>query len=239
MLFLVSVKLTPRLDALAQQLETSDLLIDVGADHAYLAIHAVQKQIVKRALALDINQDPLIMAAKNVASFGLEGEIECRLSDGLAEVQEEEIDTVVIAGMGGHTIKAIIQASLSKAQAARFLLLQPNNGEEKLRRFLYSQGFIVKSQGVVNEKKHFYQWIKVVYEGKPREIDGFYGAYGDPLKHQDPDQTVAWLQWESQRIEKILSGLKKSKTKNAKEKKLRESLFKLNKLANELTIHQD
>lgn len=201
------MNLTPRLLALAGELNQCKILIDVGTDHGYLPIFAVQQNLAAKALALDIKEIPLQGAEANVKDYNLTNKIECRLSDGLQNVEMKEIEAIVIAGMGGYTIKNILQMDLTKAQKAKYLLLQPNNGQERLRRWLSQVGFKIIAEGVVQERKHFYQWMKIVFDGQKREISNFEAIYGNPANHNNIDITIVWLNKEKSKVEKILKNL--------------------------------
>ena len=79
----------------------SDVMADIGTDHAYVPVYCVQNGLCKRGIACDINEGPLLSARENILSAGLESKIETRLSDGLEKLKPKEADTIVIAGMGG------------------------------------------------------------------------------------------------------------------------------------------
>ncbi len=84
-------------------------LADVGTDHAYIPIYLMQNGVIPQAVAMDINQGPLLRATENIRRYGLTGRIETRLSDGLEKLQAGEADTILIAGMGGLLMVRILE----------------------------------------------------------------------------------------------------------------------------------
>ena len=105
--------LPPRLLALAQHIRPTAAVIDVGTDHAFLPIYLAQQGHVGRLIAMDIAPGPLAQAEGNIARRRLSDRIELALSNGLEQLQSLNIDPdtpldIVIAGMGGENIAAIL-----------------------------------------------------------------------------------------------------------------------------------
>lgn len=68
---------------------------------------------------------------------------ECRLGDGLEPLAAGEVSVAVIAGMGGHKIRGILERSPAIAASMECLVLQPQQHPEELRRWLASAGYRV------------------------------------------------------------------------------------------------
>lgn len=94
------MQISERLRAVAGMVSPGCRLADVGTDHAYIPIYLMQNGVIPQAVAMDINQGPLLRATENIRRYGLTGRIETRLSDGLEKLQAGEADTILIAGMG-------------------------------------------------------------------------------------------------------------------------------------------
>ena len=96
--------LNARLRAVADFVCGGALVVDVGCDHAILPIELVKENRVKKVIACDIGEGPISSAKKNIEKAELSSVIETRLSDGLKEISPDEVDHIVIAGMGGDLI---------------------------------------------------------------------------------------------------------------------------------------
>ena len=174
------VKLTPRLQAVADSVPPCNLLVDIGTDHAYIPIHLVQSGRAKEAVASDIADGPVSIAASNIACYGLVHKIRTVTAPGLAGISGA--DVCVIAGMGGLMIKEILENDMEKAKSA-FLVLQPMTHKMELRSFLYENGFTIIGERLAKEGQKLYN-ILTVRAGQaapPTETDLWVGAAGDPL----------------------------------------------------------
>lgn len=132
-------------------------LADIGSDHALLPVYAVQHDIVASAIAGEVNEGPYEAAAKQVAEAGLKERIEVRLGDGLSVLKEGEADVVTIAGMGGNLIVRILSRGGEPLNAVTTLILQPNVGEETVRRWLHKNGWFLREESIVEEDGKIYE----------------------------------------------------------------------------------
>jgi len=179
------MELSKRLRAILSLVGKCEVLSDIGTDHAYIPIEAIRADLCKRAIACDITQGPLGIAAKNISDAGLSDVIETRLGNGLAPLHEDEADCIIIAGMGGMNILQILTAGLEKIKKSR-LILQPQHDIEKLRRFLYNNGFEITREEVVHKEGRFYEIIRAEYTGKtemPSAGELFLGKAKNPAAY--------------------------------------------------------
>ena len=105
------LKLDNRLQLCGKFVRENSILADVGTDHAYLPVWLCQNKRIAQAIAVDINPLPLESGKKTIVRYGLENCIETRLSDGLSAIRKNEINDIVIAGMGGELIAEIIRSN--------------------------------------------------------------------------------------------------------------------------------
>lgn len=153
------MELTPRLWAIAQKVPQGAHLADVGTDHGYLPVWLLLNGRIESAVAADLRAGPLERARKTAHQYGQSSKISFRLCDGLADIAEDEVNTVTIAGMGGETIAAILKAA-PWTQRDKLLLLQPMTGMPYLRQWLQSHGYAILDEEIIREGKRFYSvWI--------------------------------------------------------------------------------
>ena len=116
-------------------------LCDVGTDHGYVPIALVQGNIIPKAIAVDINKGPLERANEHIRANGLTEQITTRLSNGLEAIHDGEVDSIVIAGMGGELVIHILTAGETVCRSAKELILQPQSEVSKVREYVRNTGY--------------------------------------------------------------------------------------------------
>ena len=195
------IKLTNRLKAVAELVAPCDAFADIGTDHAYLPAWLIQNGVVRRAVAADIHKKPLENAQKTISLYGLENQIELRLSDGFAKILPEEAEEIAVAGMGGEQIAAMIENTPWLKAVDKHLILQPMTHYEDVRRALCENGFSILCEKTVTEGERVYLVISARYTGAAEEKPEWY-YYAGKLT-DDPTGTNDLL------LQKILKRLKK------------------------------
>lgn len=149
------MELSPRLMSIAQKVPKNARLVDVGTDHGQLPVWLLLHGQVKQAIAADLRTGPLDRARETARQHGQTEHISFRLCDGLRGVGPEEVDTVIIAGMGGETISAILEAA-PWTRENKLLLLQPMTGAPHLRQWLQGHGYSIFSEEISREGQKLY-----------------------------------------------------------------------------------
>ena len=147
--------LQPRLHMLARLVPEDCRLTDVGTDHGYLPVSLLQQGRIPSAIASDIGAEPLEHARRTAMQYGVT-DIDFRLCPGLSAIAPEETDVIVIAGMGGETIIAILQAAPWTKDGRHTLLLQPMTKAADLRHWLADNGYTFTGEHLVEDKGRLY-----------------------------------------------------------------------------------
>jgi tRNA (adenine22-N1)-methyltransferase len=121
---------------------------------------------------MDINNGPLERARANVAASQCAERVELRLSDGLAALRVGEVDSLLIAGMGGPLMQAILLAEPKKTESVKELILQPQSELPAFRRFLRLNGLQVVAEDIVLDNGKYYPFMKAVPEKKLTKSTG-------------------------------------------------------------------
>lgn len=203
--------LDQRLLACAEYVRPHSMFCDIGTDHGHLPCYLAKQHKISHAIAADLNAQPLAFAQKTVEMFGLTGQVELILSDGLIGIPPEKADDIVIAGMGGELIAKIIGAVCWVKDPQKRLILQPMTQLPLLRRWLYQQGFLIQEETPVLEHGHFYSVFCCTYSGTCQEISEF-DAWVGALQNSQHPNTRRYLQHQYERIQRIISGLESAKS---------------------------
>lgn len=159
-------KLSPRLAAALKSIPHSRMFADIGSDHAYLAIAALETGRADSAIAADLREGPLSRAKQNGVSW--HGRLSYALSDGFDALDTSAIDTAAICGMGGETMADI----LSRADLKNtYLILQPQTFAHTVRKWLWDNGFETEKEAFVTDSGRAYCVICAHYSGYRRAYD--------------------------------------------------------------------
>lgn len=179
------IPISPRLLCCASMLK-GKVVCDIGTDHAYLPAYLVTSGKAGEVIATDLRPGPLESAKGTLKRFHVEHEIKLILSDGFSKVPPKGITDVVIAGMGGETIRDILSAP--SAQFIRKnsinLVLQPMTKAEVLRAWLAENGFAVQKEIAVKDTI-VYTVIQAEYTGDTVPLSEAASYYGR-LRRSDP-----------------------------------------------------
>lgn len=152
--------LSMRLERVAAHVPNGARLADIGSDHAYLPVALVRRGVIDAALAGEVATTPFQAAERTVRDNGLEQQITVRLADGLAAIEARGgITAISLCGMGGETIRDILEAGKAHLSGAERLILQPNGGEQPLRLWLMRNGYRIVSEELLHENRFYYEII--------------------------------------------------------------------------------
>ncbi len=163
--------LNKHLSMISAFINSNDKVIDIGCDHGLLGIFLVKEKNVSRMISSDINKGPLKKAKENIIKYNLDNKIELRLGNGL-EAVSDDIDTIVISGMGGITITNIL-SDIRNYNNIKKLIISPNSDYELTRRFISQLGFKLEKEEMIIEKNKYYL-ISEYLIGKEK-INYFFG----------------------------------------------------------------
>lgn len=179
--------LTPRLQLLTDWIGRGAHVVDVGTDHGYLPAWLILNHRTPFVIASDLRKGPLCHAQETAKRFGLSEKINFRLCDGLSGISPGEVDTIIIAGMGGENIAAILSAAPWTKDGYHMMLLQPMSRAEELRVFLIKHGYQICREQLVRDRGVLYPVMYVLSGQMSLKIGQIYGGaclLYDPLENQ-------------------------------------------------------
>ena len=118
--------ISKRLKTIADMVDTN-IIYDIGCDHAYLDIYLAKNKNTN-CIAVDISEDVIINASKNVKKENLNHKIEVKLNNGLDGLIIEDSATVILSGLGTNNILKIISDNQIKN-----IIIQSNDNIPLLR----------------------------------------------------------------------------------------------------------
>lgn len=209
------MKLSPRLQAIADYVHNGAVVADIGTDHGYIPVYLVSKGISSRVIATDINVGPLEKANSYINKESYVETIETRLGDGLKCLLPNEVDTVIIAGMGGILISEILESSKDITQTIKNFILQPMVASEDLRRYLFNNKYRILDEKLAKEGNKIYE-VMLVTHGEDKIYKDIYYEIGKKLVEKKDKYLEEFLENKIRKTEKILNALSNNKTMEGK-----------------------
>ena len=152
--------LSQRLERVATHVPAGARLADIGSDHGYLPVALMRRGAITSAVAGEVALTPFRAAERTVRENDLEQHITVRHANGLAAIQPSDaITALTICGMGGETIRDILDSGKTHLSGEERLILQPNGGEQPLRQWLMDNGYRILCEEVLRENRFDYEII--------------------------------------------------------------------------------
>ncbi len=176
-----------RIEFIIENLEKVNTLADIGTDHGYVPLIALERELCTKAIACDINKGPLDSCIQLVADYSFEDKIKCVLSDGLCNIAENECDDIAICGMGGELIAQILDNCTWAKNSSKHFILNPMTHPEILRKYLCDNGFEIQNDIIVKEGRHCYSVFDAYYTGNIFNCDKSYYYLGNIKNFENKD----------------------------------------------------
>lgn len=177
-----------RLETIASLVPVGSIVADIGTDHALLPVLLIEQHRSPKVYAIDNKTGPLRGAYQLTKTIP---QITLVLADGLQGLSSD-VDTVVIAGLGGRTIVDILDVIpphvatiISSAHVAMPLV----------RQSLTARGYAIDAEELIEEAGEFYEISRFIQgEASYNEADYTCG----PLLRKE--RSELWLRWMDQCI---------------------------------------
>lgn len=204
-----NIILSERLRLVSGFVRDGAFLCDVGTDHAYLPSYLVKEGRIIGAIAADLREGPLKNAEKTIKEYNVEKYIQLRLSDGLDEIQANEVTDIVLAGMGGDLICDILSRAEWLKNSDKRIIAQPQTHAEKVRAFFINNGFEILEEAATKEDNRLYICMCAECTDKKRNYPFEYEYYGELVKCES-EYANEYLSHQRERFLKRANGLSKS-----------------------------
>lgn len=218
------LKLSLRLSEVQKNIEGKSFA-DIGCDHGKLPVSSIVLGKADFAIAADISEKSLFKAKELSKKYGVTNKMSFRVGDGLRIVHSGEVNSIVIAGLGGDEISDILKQSYQDKKKFDCFVLSPNTHPEKVRETAIDCKLKFLSDYLVFEKRHFYPIIKLSSLSGRNELDENEVLFGFEF-YRDANFFV----WAKKEMEKCQSILRKAENLTLKDRyeKIREAYEKYN-----------
>lgn len=200
------MKISKRLQAVANLIAPSGSMADIGSDHAMLPLYLLEKRLVSRVVIGELLPAPFKRAQLAVAGSEYAEAAKVLQGDGLTILDPGEVDTVVIAGLGGENIVHILARDVPHSRSFSSYILQPMSRIAIVRRFCAARGWPIKAEKLVYEKQRFFVILKIETGSSPYKLSDLQAETGLHLKLEAPLYRQ-FLQYKKNKFSRILDNL--------------------------------
>ena len=162
------MKITKRLEYIANLVDEGKSVIDIGTDHGLVPLYLAKNEVSKDILATDISKKSL-QKLEDKLDENLKKIIKTKVCDGLNNVEIKENQIAIIAGMGSVTIIEILNKNIEKVRKLDYVICEGNIGNEKLRKFLNENYFYIDKDFLIKDGRKHYDIIRFK-NGKDRKL---------------------------------------------------------------------
>ena len=199
--------LQPRLNTILNMLTPCNRLVDIGTDHALLAIEALKTLNINTVTATDISKAAVDKAQRAVNAAGLADRVDVFQSDGFESI-ETDFEQAVLAGMGGPLIIKILDQANRKIRPGTRLLVQPQNEYSYVREWLWNNEYHTEYEKIVVDKRYLYVVMAVEKAEDNMMFDSRELVIGRNVIYDDIDVYVRYLNFLSGVRESTLEQIK-------------------------------
>jgi tRNA A22 N-methylase len=182
-----------RIDELCAYLLPCGTFADVGCDHGYCTQFMLEHDLCERAILSDISAKSLAKAEKLLAPYVASGRVQAVVCFGLDNIPRDT-DEVLIAGMGGEEILAI----LKRGFIPKRFVLQPMKNADLVRAYLLQNGCTIERDDLFFDGKFYFA---ISGTSPHKEAEGTQAQKGSGLdyketqaKHKGSGQTYTQTQ---------------------------------------------
>lgn len=204
-----------RLEEIINLVEDNSIVADIGTDHGIVPYELIKSNKAKKVIASDISEKSLDKLREKLDYLDEPEKIILNVSDGLDNLNEYQVDTIIISGMGGNLIVDILNKNIDVAKSANCLILGANNSLSVLRKFLHDNSFEIIEEVDLFENDKYYQIIKVKV-GKQLFSNDYEYEFGKFLIDNKSENLKQYIKQQIENKKTILSNISEKDSDNVK-----------------------
>lgn len=185
--------LDARLAAAAELVRPGQPVADIGCDHGKLTAVLAASGKYPKVIGADLRPGPLAKAVQTLKNAGCGDRAELRLGDGLSVLSENEVGSIVLAGVSAQTSWEILEKApwVFRVGGPRIILI-PATRHSDLRRWLWEHGFELVADRPVQAAGRWYAVMAAEYTGKVRQPSFEECLFGDTGSWPEGEGYAAW-----------------------------------------------
>jgi tRNA (adenine22-N1)-methyltransferase len=154
------MRLSPRLRRILELVPSDGSVADIGSGHGALAAALAARG--QRVIATERTPRAVARLRRDLARIGVP--VATRQGEGMDPFHEGEVDTVVIAGLGGRNLVRILESS---RWLPCWLVLQPMQDADLIEGWIAAQGWPVVDSETIERGRRYRAWRVQVGAARP------------------------------------------------------------------------
>lgn len=156
---MTKLKLSKRLQTIANLVPSNSIVADIGCDHGLLDIYLTLNNISKKAYACDIVDGAIKIVQENKKKYKANN-VYVRQGNGLDVItSKDKVNTIIMSGLGNITITNILNNNINKLDNIDNIIIQSNTNVFQIRKYLISIGYYIENEKMVLDNKIIYTVI--------------------------------------------------------------------------------
>ncbi|MDU2132155.1 class I SAM-dependent methyltransferase [Finegoldia magna] len=204
-----------RLEEIINLVDDNSIVADIGTDHGIVPYELIKSNKAKKVIASDISEKSLDKLREKLDYLDEPEKIILNVSDGLDDLNEYQVDTIIISGMGGNLIADILGKNIDVAKSANCLILGANNSLSLLRKFLHDNSFEIIEEVDLFENDKYYQILKIKV-GKQLFLNEYEYEFGKFLIDNKSKNLKQYIKQQIDNKKTILSYISEKESDNVK-----------------------
>lgn len=168
----MKLEISQRLKKIVDMVGCVKTVADIASDHGYVPITLLNNDKIEYAIATDINNKPIENLKKNIELYlnkKKQDLIEVRIGDGLKVLKKNEVEVIIISGIG-YDLMADILSNIEDYDF-KFLILSSQSKFYQFRKFLHEKKLkIIDEVFLIDDNKEYFIQ-KVIKEGSAQKFD--------------------------------------------------------------------
>ena len=192
----------PRLAELVAACPKCETIADIGTDHGKTAMMLIDTEKCRHVIATDISRTSLEKAETLFRRTRCENFATFLTGDGLQPILSiPQVGAAVISGIGGETISGFLLRDLPFSSIPE-LIISPQTDVPTVRMAVYSGGYHITKERIIESKRRFYHIINAV-KGEADQPDKEMLLFGNVKPYTDETVYKHYLAWVKKVVEKI------------------------------------
>ena len=187
-------------------------MADIGTDHGYVPAWLLAHKVCQAAIASDIAEGPCSAAQETRQRYQLQDRMEIRQAPGLQGLNPGEVQAVVIAGMGGATIRTILEECPEITNTVETFILQPMNAASLVRKWAVANGYRIAEETLCREQGRYYVIIRLAAGQESTVLSDFEAEIGPCILHNKPPLWQEYLRQKAVYFQKVCTQMESSRT---------------------------